>query len=290
MDKIDKIILGSNPFEGVSYMSRAQASHYLESFSSRENIISIMDASFNLGIRSFMCSNNENIISALKNFKNIKDLSLLPVIPNAYEYARESTDKGVLGTVMSKAKQIDLYRKVRLGLRSLTKIQGIISKDVMTLLTSLMDFEMSTFQSYRVSGVVLHGQVTDLALSSNNREVINVYQNLVHERYKVTPMLATHNFGTLLPKLQEWEIKIPIVASFNQKGFMMRPSQEECERLLKKTDYTIIAKKVMAGGRVTPEEAFQYLADKNVRSVVLGIGSLSEVYHTLSVAKSTFQS
>jgi hypothetical protein len=149
---------------------------------------------------------------------------------------------------------------------------------------------MSTFQSYGVSGVVLHGQVTDLALSSNNREVINVYQNLVQERYKVTPMLATHNFGTLLPKLQEWKIKIPIVASFNQKGFMMRPSQEECERLLKKTDYTIIAKKVMAGGRVPPEEAFQYLADKNVSSVVLGIGSLSEAYHTFSVAKSTFQS
>jgi len=288
MDKIDKIILGSNPFEGVGYMSRAQASHYLEFFSKKENIIAILEASYNLGIKSFMCSNNENILSALKNFKNTKELSLLPVIPNAYEYARESTEKGVLGTVLSKAKQINLYRKVRVGMRALAKIQGIVSKDVLTLLTSLMDFEMASFQPYKVTGVVLHGQVTDLALSSNNREVINVYQNLVEERYKATPMLATHNFGTLLPKLQEWKIKIPVVASFNKKGFVMKPSKEECERLLKETDYTIIAKKAMAGGRLPPEEALQYLVDKNISSVVLGIGALSEAYHTLSVAKSIF--
>ena len=70
----------------------------------------------------------------------------------------------------------------------------------------------------------------------------------------------------------------------------MKPTQEECERLLEKTDYYIIAKKTMAGGRLTPEEAFPYLADKNIGSFVLGVGSLSEAYHTLSVAKSTFLS
>ncbi len=289
MDKIDRIILGSNAFEGVGYLSRVQTRHYLEFFSKKENIIPILEASFNLGARSFMCSNNSNILSALEAFKNSPDLSILAVIPNAYEYARESTEKGVLGTILGKAKEIDLYRKVRMGLRALRKIQGIITKDLITILINLIDFEMASFHPYKVTGVILHGQVTDLALSSNNREVFDVYQEIIRERYKTQPMLATHNFGTLLPKLMEWQIDMPILASFNKKGFIMKPSQEECEQMLEKTNYYIIAKKVMAGGRLSPEEAFPYLSDKNIGSVVLGVGSLSEAYHTLSVAKSTFQ-
>ncbi|MBN1274507.1 MAG: hypothetical protein JXB26_19780 [Candidatus Aminicenantes bacterium] len=289
MENLDPIILGSNPFEGVGYLSSSQTRHYQEFFSKVENIIPILDASFKLGITSFMLSNNDNIMEAVKRFSSSKNMTLLPVIPNAYDYARESTEKGVLGTVLSKAKRIDLYRKVRMGLRALKKIHGIISKDLLTLLTNLMDFEMASFEKYSFKAVILHGQVTDLALSSNNPEIISFYQDMVRERYKALPVLATHNFGSLLPRLMEWKIKIPVMAPFNAKGFIMKPSKEECEKLLQKTDYTIIAKKVLAGGRLTPEEAFPYLADKNVHSVAVGIGSLPEAYHTLSVAKQLFQ-
>lgn len=289
MERFDKIILGSNPFEGVGYLSRTQTRHFLEFFSKPDNIVPILEVSFNLGVKTFTCANNDNILTALKNFRHSQELKLLPVIPNAYDYARESTEKGVLGAVLGKAKRVDIYRKVRMGLRALSKIHGIISKDILTLLTSLMDLEMSTFKGYDIPGVILHGQVTDLALTSNNKDVLNVYQELIRERYHAIPVLATHNFGSLLPKLREWNIKIPIMASFNKKGFIMKPSQEECEDLIRDTDYYIIAKKVLAGGRLTPEEAFSYLADKNIGSVTVGIGSLSEAYHTLTVAKSTFQ-
>ncbi len=289
MSKFDKIILGTNPFEGVSYLSRAQAQHYLEYFSRKENVIPILEAAFNLGIKTITCTNNEIILSALDNFSANKEISLIPLIPNAYEYAREASEKGVLGTVMSKVKRIDMYQKVRLGLRALSKIKGIISKDVLTLLMELIDFELASFRKFKICGVVLHGQITDLALSSNNKNIINIYQKLIKETYGVQPILATHNFGTLLPKLMEWGIKIPIMAPFNQKGFMMRPSKEECEKLIQNTDYYILAKKVLAGGRLSPEEAFKYLTDKKIDSVVIGVGTVSEAYHTLSVAKSALK-
>lgn len=289
MEQMDKIILGSNPFEGVGYLSREQTRHYLEFFSKIENITPILDASFNLGIRSFLASSNEQILGAMKAFKNIDDMKIYPIIPNAYEYARDATEKGVLGTILHKAKQIDLYRKIRLGLRALTKIRGILTKDMVTLLTNLLDFEMSSFKPYNVKGVILHGQVTDLALSADNKEILTVYINLIRDNYKVTPILATHNFGPLLQKLKEWDIHIPVMGPFNKKGFMMKPTQDEVEQLVKETKSYIIAKKVLAGGRLTPEEALPYLVDKNIGSIALGIGSLPEAYHTLAVAKHTFQ-
>ena len=65
----------------------------------------------------------------------------------------------------------------------------------------------------------------------------------------------------------------------------MKPSKEVCEKLLETTENTIIAKKVLAGGRLSPEEAFPYLVGKNIGSAVVGVGSLPETYHTLSIGK-----
>lgn len=286
MAELNRLILGSNAFEGVSYISRSQSVHYLEYFSHKENIAAILEAAFNLGVKAFMCSSCENILAALRDFKHNQEITVLPVIPNAYEYAREASEKGVLGAVMSKAKGFSMYQKVRLGLRALSKIKSVISRDVLSLLAELVHFELASFEKYHLSGVILHGQITDLALSSHNPHILEIFENLIEETYRVQPILATHNLGILLPQLQNWEIRIPIMAPFNKKGFMMRPSQGECEKLIHDTDYYFIAKKILAGGRLTPEEGFSYLSDQKVGSVVVGIGSVPEAYHTLSVAKS----
>ncbi len=289
MSSLDKIILGSNSFEGVSYISRSQSLYYLEHFSKEDNIVSILRAAFTLGIKSFMCSNCQNVLAALQKFEHHQELTLFPVIPNAYEYAREASEKGVLGAVISKDKGFTMYQKFRLGLRALTKIKSVIAGDVLDLLLELIHFEMASFEKFKLGGVILHGQITDLAISSHNANIIDIYQKLIQETYGVQPILATHNFGTVLPQLTEWKIKIPIMAPLNQKGFMMRPSPKECEDLIRNTDYTIIAKKVLAGGRLSPEEGFAYLTDKKVDSVVVGVGSVSEAYHTFSVAKSVLK-
>ena len=284
--KLDRLILGSNAFEGVSYISRTQSLHYLEFFAKEDNIVPILEAAVNAGVKTFMLSNCRNVMAALQKFPRNKELTLLPVIPNAYEYSMEASEKGVLGAVLTKAKGFSMYQKVKLGLRALTKIKSVISRDILDLLLELIHFELASFEKYKLGGVILHGQLTDLALSSHNPDILTIFQDLVRDSYDVEPLLATHNFGILLPQLMDWKIKIPIMAPLNKKGFMMRPSQSECERLVQESGYQIIAKKVLAGGRLAPEEAFPYLKDKKIDSAVLGIGSVSEAYHTFSVAKS----
>ena len=285
MPPLERLILGSNAFEGVSYTSRTQSLHFLEHFGKPENIVAVLTAAHNLGVKTFMLSNTENVMAALEKFDKSGELTLLPVIPNVYEYARDASEKGVLGTVLDKAKRIDMYQKIRFGLRALGKIKSVISKDVLSLLVELIDFELASFKPYKLGGVLLHGQVTDLALSSHNKGILELFLNLIRDSYELEPMLATHNFGTLLPQLIEWGIKVPVMAPLNQKGFMMKPSQEACLKLVQESGYPIIAKKVLAGGRLTPEEGFGFLTDKKIISVVVGIGSVPEAYHTLSVGK-----
>jgi hypothetical protein len=283
--QIGKLILGANPFEGVSYLARAYSVQYLEHFAVEDNIVAVLEAAYSLGVRTFMCSNCANVMAALEKFPKTGDLSLLPVIPNAYVYAMEASEKGVLGAVLSKAKGFSMYQKVRLGLRALTKIKSVLTKDVMDLLLELLRFELASFEKFKIGAVALHGQVTDLALSSQNPDILGIFQEVIRDSYGVEPILATHNFGILLPHLIEWKIRIPVVAPFNSKGFMMKPSREECEKLLAESGYPVIAKKVLAGGRLKPEEALPYLLDKRIEGVVVGIGSVPEAYHTFAVAK-----
>ena len=143
--KLDKLILGANPFEGVSYISRSQSVHYLEHFAKEDNIVAVLEATHNMGVRAFTCSNTANVMGALRKFSKTQDLNVYPVIPNAYEYAMEASEKGVLGAVLSKAKGFSMYQKVRLGLRALSKIKSVLTKDVMDLLLELLNFEMTSF-------------------------------------------------------------------------------------------------------------------------------------------------
>jgi hypothetical protein len=289
MIKLDRLILGSNTFEGVSYVSRSQSLHYLEHFGRPENIVAVLEAAFNLGVKTFMCSNTENVLRALETFRHSREISLLPVIPNVYEYARDASEKGVLGAIVDRAKRIDTYQKIRFGLRALGKIKSVISRDILSLLVELIDFELASFKKYKLASVILHGQMTDLALSSHNKNIIDIFQALIKDNYDLQPILATHNFGTLLPQLVKWDVRIPIMAPLNQKGFMMKPTKEACEKLIRETDYPIIAKKVLAGGRLSPEDGFSYLTDKKTLAVVVGVGSVPETYHTFSVAKSVLK-
>jgi hypothetical protein len=283
---IDKLILGANPFEGVSYQSRALSVQYLEKFAKAEAVAAVYDAAFNAGVRAITCSNTGPVMEALAQFPKTKEMRIYPVIPNAYEYAMEASEKGVLGAVLSKAKGFSLYQKVRLGVRALTKIKSVLTKDVMDLILELLNFEMQSFEKFNLGGVILHGQLTDMALSSHNPEILSVFQDVIRDQFGAEPMLATHNFGLLLPQLMEWGIKMPIMAPLNAKGFMMKPSKEECETLVETSGYQVMAKKVLAGGRLSPEEAFPYLLDKRIDSVVVGIASVPEAYHTFTVAKS----
>ena len=287
MFKLSKIILGSNPFDGVSYLSRAQAKSYCEKFSDEDEIFRVVEAARNAGLDTITCAYNEKVLSALERFPEERRMKVIPVVPNAYEYVRDASSKGLLGTVASKLKRTETFEKVKLVLKGASQIKGIISRDIEALIKSMLELELAPFRKYDVQAVILHGHIADLALVNDNRKVFDVYCDFIRNSFKSEPFIATHNFGRSLAKYEEWNLDITGVhASFNKKGFMMRPTASACEELLKNTNKYVLAKKILAGGTLSPEEAFEYIKGKNIPSVVIGLGSVQEVYHTVAIAKS----
>ena len=290
MLKLSRIILGSNPFDGVSYLSRAQAKSYLEKFSDEEEVFRVIEAAVRSGLDTITCAYNDRVFKALEKISQEKRMKVIPVVPNAYEYVRESSSKGILGAVTEKLKRAETFEKFKLVIKGTSQIKGIISKDIGVLLQNMLELELAPFKKFDIPAVVLHGHIADLALVNNNKKVFDVYCDFIRNSFKSEPFIATHNFGRSLPKYEEWNLDVTgIHTSFNRKGFMMRPTASLCEELLEKTDKYILAKKVLAGGTLSPEEAFEYVKGKNIPSVVIGLGSVQEVYHTVAIAKSAFE-
>lgn len=290
MVELPKVILGTNPFDGVSYLSRAQAHEYLEKFSKEQNIKEIIESALNLGINIISCSYNERVVRVLESFPSERKMQVIPVVPNAYEYVRESSHRGILGAVSEKLEHLDAFQKLKFALKEVTQLKGVLSGELKTLLRAMLELELAPFSDFKIPAVILHGHIADLAITGNNQMVFEIYADFIRNSFKAEPFVATHNFGFTLPKYEKWDVGITgILAPFNKKGFMMKPNVQTCETLLKITKKQIIAKKILAGGRISPEEAVNYLKDKNFSAVMVGVGSVSEAYHTLTVIKNFCQ-
>jgi hypothetical protein len=281
---IDKVILGANPFEGVSYLSQEQRTQYREKFSKTDNIIEIIDTSMDFGVKTISTGNNKNILEAIQTLEKEKeDIKVIPVIPSVYEYVKKSS----LGGMSSLLDGITKYNKLKLALKAPSLIKKGLSKDVFGLFSDLIDIELEGFKNFEMPAIILHGVTVDMAVSLNQIELLSVFCEFIREKYDTKPGIATHNFGKLMPIIEEHDLDIDLIlAPVNERGFMMNPSREKCLEIIKNMDKTLIAKKILAGGIINPENAFKYVFDNlGIKNAMVGIAGLDEAYQTLRIAK-----
>ena len=111
---------------------------------------------------------------------------------------------------------------------------AVLRKDFPTLLTVLYELEMGEFKKFRPPAVFLHHQMTDLALSFDNRIIFETYARVMRRRFGTEPGLVTSNFERLGQKLIEWDIPISLIAApLNKENFLMpggMPAYQEPSR------------------------------------------------------------
>ncbi|MGI6483723.1 MAG: hypothetical protein ACOX08_10715 [Methanobacterium sp.] len=283
-NEIDKVILGANPFEGVSYLSQEQRTEYREKFSNVDKIIEIIKISMDFGVNSISTGNNKKVLDAISQVqKEHDDLNVIPVIPSVYEYVKKSSLDGMGGLLDG----ISQYNKLKVALKAPSMIKKGLTKDVLGLFSDLLDVELAGFKDLEMPVIILHGVTTDMAVSMDQVDLLSVFCDMVREKFDTEPGIATHNLGKLLPKLEEEKIDVNVVlAPINHNGFMMNPSKESCLDLINNSNKTIIAKKILAGGIIDPKDAFKYIfGDLKLKNAMIGIASIEEAYQTLTVAK-----
>jgi hypothetical protein len=291
MQHIDKIIFGDNQFFGINHMSQEKAQLLAEKFYDISVIFHIYQMAYDSGIRAIMLNSNDRAKDIcdhfLANQSKYPDLNWYPSIPYPHKYANLISEKGIVPTI----NEILFKDNSAMGvLGMITKgSAAVLGKDAVKLMQMLVDIEMKMFKGLNVKVVFLQNIITDLLLGYEVKEIFQEYCLYIKKKYKAIPGLITQNMPVLKAKLEEWGIEdIVICSSFNKIGYLMSPNLESYITTANNNDpskYQLMAMSTLASGAIPVIEAYNFINQQNIQSVVFGASSKKHIEETVSLIK-----
>jgi len=289
MEAIDKIIFGDNQFFGINHMSQEKAQQLTEQFYKVENIFKVYHLAYDAGIRAFMLNSHAKAYDICKYFKEnesqFKDVSWYPSVPYAHKYANLVAEKGIMPTI----NEVLFKDNSASGVLGMIAKGGVavLTKDAFTLMKMLVDVELRAFKGMNIKVAFLQNIITDLMLGYGVKEVFYEYCEHIRKKYNALPGLITQNMPYLKSKLEEWGITdVVICSSFNKKGYLMSPDRDSyinAANINDSSKYQLIAMSTLASGAIPAKEAYEFINQQNIQSVVFGASSRGHIEETLKL-------
>jgi len=289
MQAIDKIIFGDNQFFGINHMSQEKAQQLAEMFYDMSNIIKVYDLAYNAGIRGIMLNSNDRAADICEYFRNSASkypgLNWYPSIPYPHKYANLISEKGIIPTI----NEMLFKDNSALGVIGMMAKGGaaVFGKDIIKLMQMLVDIEMKMFKGLNVKVIFLQNIITDLILGYDIKEIFYEYCNYIKKKYKVLPGLITQNMPILKSKLELWGIEeVVICSSFNKIGYLISPGIDSYIQTSLNNDpakYQLMAMSTLASGAIPAKEAYEFINQQNIQSVVFGASSKRHIDETVSL-------
>jgi hypothetical protein len=274
------LLVGDNPFQGVSHLSQSRARQRGENVTDPAFGAELVGLSLENGADGFMFSISETTLSILRMMTGTgKNLKLYAIAPAASDYVRLASRLGTPGLVTHTIKQILVSRNIK---AIASGLKGVIKQDPVSLMKAYLFYEIFRIKSAikseaDLSCFLLHEIVTDMALALNLSWMFRSFIDFM-DKLEVKPGFETRNFPYLVERFTEWGIdlgRITLVTSFNKAGFQMVPSKTECERTLMNIPKTeVVAMSVLAGGYLKLPEAIDYINGlPGLDGIVVGVSS-----------------
>ena len=277
---MDRLLFGDNQFFGVNHMSEEKARAQAMRFKDLAAIIEVLDAAYDEGIRTFMCTTHERIREVCDHVRADPDrysgLTFYPGMPYAHKYANAVTENGMLGAVKRFLPDEGLLNAAVRGGSSVAR------KDIEGLTTLLIDAEMKMFDGLRTPVIFLQNVVVDLLLGLGFNEAFRIFANHVSSRYDAEPGFITMNLPALLDALEDTGVDNPIVCSnINKIGFRMCGGVEAYETVLRERRFRAVAMSVFASGAIPAHEAIEWVCEQpNIEAIVFGASSRGNIRNT----------
>lgn len=292
----EKILLvGDNPFHGISHLSQERAASRGEILGEPSHAAELVIASIDNGADGFMFTVSETTLSILRltnKRKSCEQVQLYAIAPYAYEFVRLAVlSGGVPGLVKNLAKEIVLSA----NLKAVTNgLRGILRTDPGSLLKSYLIYEVFRVRSAMgkqatLVSLLLHELITDMALALNMDWLFKTHIDFMRS-LGIKPGFETRNFSYLVNKFGDWGIDLRgtvIAAPFNSVGFQMCPSREEWEEALARIpEAEVIVFSILASGYLKLPEAVEYIASlPNLKGVAVGVSKIEHAYETFKLLR-----
>lgn len=277
---MERLLFGDNQFFGVNHMSEEKARAQAMRFKDVSAVIEVLDAAYEEGVRTFMCTTHERIAAVCDHVRAHPDryagFAFYPGMPYAHKYANAVTEDGMLGAVKRFLPDEGLLDAAVRGGSSMA------SKDIAGLTTLLIDAEMKMFEGLRTPVIFLQNVVVDLLLGLGFDEAFKIFADHVRDRYGAEPGFITMNMPALLPVLENRDVDNPIVCfNFNKIGFRMSGGVAAYEAALRERRFRAVAMSVFASGAIPAAEAIEWVCSQpNIEAIVFGASSRANIRNT----------
>lgn len=277
---MDRLLFGDNQFFGINHMSEEKARAQAMKFQDLGAIIATLDAAYEEGIRTFMCTTHDRVAEICDHVRanpgRYQGFKFYPCMPYAHKYANAVTDYGMMGAISHFMPDEGLLKTAIKGGLSLAR------KDIEGLATILVDMEMKMFKGLETPVIFLQNVVVDLLLGMGMKDSFRIFHDYVREKYDAEPGFITMNLPMLLDTLEDVGIENPIVcANINKIGFRLSGGIEGYLETLKKRRVRAIAMSVYASGAIPPKEAIDWIAaQEGIESIVFGASSRKNIRDT----------
>lgn len=277
---MDRVLFGDNQFFGVNHMSEEKARAQQMRFQDLGAIIEVLDAAYQEGIRTFMCTTHDRVAEICDHFRanaaKYPDYRFYPCMPYAHKYANAVTEHGMVDALRRFLPDDGAVGAMFKGGVALA------NKDIETILQLLIDAEMKMFHGLATPVVFIQNVITDLLLGIGMKQALRYFADHVRRRYNAEPGFITMNLPLLLDVLDELGIENPIVcANINRIGFRMCGGIAQYEQAIAQRRFRPVAMSVLASGAISPREAIAYVCGQpRIESIVFGASSRANIRQT----------
>src|SRR5919198_755210 len=206
---MDRLLFGDNQFFGVNHMSEEKARAQAMRFQSIDAVVDVLDAAYDEGVRTFMCTTHDRIAEICDRVRanpdRYADFTFFPCMPYAHKYANAVTENGMLGALKRFLPDEGLMDAAIRGGASMAK------KDIEGITTLLIDAEMKMFGGLRTPVVFLQNVVVDLLLGLGFKEAFRIFARHVAERYDAVAMSVFASGAIPADEAIEWVCNQPNV-------------------------------------------------------------------------------
>ena len=277
---MDRVLFGDNQFFGVNHMSEDKARVQSMKFQDTQAILDVLDAAYQEGIRTFMCTTHDRMSEVCDHFRanavRYPDYRFYPCMPYAHKYANAVTEHGMI-----EALRMFLPQDGAIG-AMLKGGVALANKDVEAIMQLLIDAEMKMFHGLATPVVFMQNVITDLLLGLKMNDTFRMFHDHVRNKYGAEPGYITMNVPRLLDVLDALGIENPIVcANINKIGFRMCGGVALYENAIAQRRFRPVAMSVLASGAIAPREAIEYVCKQpRIESIVFGASSRGNIRQT----------
>jgi hypothetical protein len=141
-----------------------------------------------------------------------------------------------------------------------------------------LETALASFKGFKVLFAEA-GSESDFLAMTGRLDLLEEFTHFLGTKLRCPVLLGLHHSGTSIPILETSDLDVVgYVTPVNPLGALMLPTQARALKAIMASRKSVIAIKPMAGGRVPPREAFEYVFSQvGVDASMIGVASEAEV-------------